>query len=68
MQLWKTSSHYLHHYSDHFQETMMLLNTASCIALDIFVFNNNQLTEILLYNKDDLDNINNTSILGATIN
>ena len=31
-------------------------------------FNNDQLTEILLYDKEDLDNINNTSILDATIN
>ena len=33
-----------------------------------FDFNNNQLTEIFLYGEEDLDNINNTSILDATIN
>ena len=43
--------------------------TISCIVPNIFDFNNDQLTEILfLYGKGDLDNINNTSILDATIN
>ena len=45
-----------------------LLNTVICIVPNIFNFNNDQLTEILLYGKEDLDNINNTSILYATIN
>ena len=44
------------------------MNTVSCIVPNIFDFNNDQLTEILLYGKEDLDNINNTSILDATIN
>ena len=34
----------------------------------MFDFNNAQLTEILLYSKEDLENINNTSVLDATIN
>ena len=33
-----------------------------------FDFNNDQLTEILLYRKEDLDNINKTTILDATHN
>ena len=44
------------------------MNTVSCNAPNIFYFNNDSLTEILLYGKEDLDNINNTSILDATSN
>ena len=47
---------------------MTLLNTVCCIAPNIFDFNNDQLTEILLYGKEDLDNSYNTSILDVTIN
>ena len=42
---------------------MALLNTVRCI-LD---FNNAQLTEIPLYDKENLENMNNTSILNAII-
>ena len=42
-----------------------LLNAASCITPYIFYFNNDQLTEILLYGKENFDNINNASILDA---
>ena len=44
------------------------MNTVSCIVPNIFDFNNDQLTEILLYGKEDLVNIDNKSILDATIN
>ena len=64
----ETTSHYLLHCPDYLEEKKTLLNTISCIVPNIFDFNNDQLTEILLYGKDDLDNINNTSILDATIN
>ena len=64
----ETTSHYLLHYPDYLHERKTLLNTVSCIVPNIFDFNNDQLTEILLYGKEDLDNINNTSILDATIN
>ena len=64
----ETTSHYLPHCSDYLQERKTLLNTVSCIVPNIFDFNNDQLTEVLLYDKEDLDNINNTSILNATIN
>ena len=47
---------------------MILLNTVSCIVLNISDLNNFQLTDILLYGKEDLDSINNTSILDVTIN
>ena len=47
---------------------MTLLNTVSCIAPNMFDYNNDQLTEILLYVKQDIDNINNISTLDATIN
>ena len=47
---------------------MILLNTVSCIVLNISDLNNFQLTDILLYGKEDLDNINNTRILDVTIN
>ena len=47
---------------------MTLLNTVSCVILNISDLNNFQLIDILLYGKEDLDNINNTSILDATIN
>ena len=63
----ETISHYLFHRPDYLQKRKTLLNTISYIVPNIFDFNNNQLTEILLYGKEDLDNIN-TSILDATIN
>ena len=62
------TSYYLFHCPDYLHERKTLLNTASCIVPDIFNFNNDQLTEILLYGKENLDNINNTRILDATIN
>ena len=61
-------SHYPHHCPDYLHERKTLLNTVSCIVPNIFNFDNDQLTEILLYGKEDLDNINNTSILDAVIN
>ena len=64
----ETISHYLLHCTDYLHERRTLLNTVSCILPNIFGFNNDQLTEILLYGKEDLHNINNTSILDATIN
>ena len=68
MQLWhmdiETISHYLLHYRNHLQERKTVLETISCIVPKTFDFNNNQLTEILLYGKEDL---NNTSMLDATI-
>ena len=64
----ETTSHYLLHCPDYLHERKTLLSTVICIAPNIFDFNNDQLTEILLYGKEDLDNINNTSILDATIN
>ena len=64
----ETTSHDLLHCPDYLHERKTLLNTVSCIVPNIFDFNNDQLTEILLYGKEDLDNINNTSILDATIN
>ena len=64
----ETISHYLLHCPDYLQERRTLLNTISCIVPNIFDFNNDQLTEILLYAKEGLDNINSTSILDATIN
>ena len=64
----ENASHYLLHCPDYLHERKTLLNTVSCIVPNIFDFNNDQLTEILLYGKEDLDNINNTSILDATIN
>ena len=64
----ETTSHYLLPCPDYLEGRKTLLNTISCIVPNIFDFNNDQLTEILLYGKEDLDNINNTSILNATIN
>ena len=64
----ETSSHYVVHCPDYLQERMTLLNTVNCTVPNVVDFNNDQLTEILLYGKEDLDNINNTSILDATIN
>ena len=64
----ETTSHYLLHCPGYLHERKTLLNTISCIVPNIFNFNNDQLTKILLYGKEDLDNINNTSILDATIN
>ena len=64
----ETISHYLLHCTDYLHERRTLRNTVSCILPNIFGFNNDQLTEILLYGKEDLHNINNTSILDATIN
>ena len=64
----ETTSHYLLHCPDYLHEKKTLLNTVSNIVPNIFDFNNDQLTEILLYGQEDLDNINNTSILDATVN
>ena len=64
----ETTSHHLLHCPNFLHERKTLLNTVSCIIPNIFDFNNDQLTEILLYGKEDLDNINNTSILYAIIN
>ena len=47
---------------------MTLFNVAGCIIPIISDLNNAHRTEILLYGKEDLDNIKNTSILVATIN
>ena len=63
-----TTSHDLLHSPDYLHERKTLLKTVSCIASNIFDFNNDQLTEVLLYGKEDLDNVNNTSILDAAIN
>ena len=62
------TSHYLLHCPDYLYERKTLLKTVSCIVPNIFNLNNDQLTEIHLHGKEDLDNINNTSILNATIN
>ena len=64
----QTTSHYLLRGPGYLQERKTLLNTMSWIVPNIFDFNNDQLTEILLYGKEHFDNINNTSILDATIN
>ena len=64
----ETTSHYLLHCPDYLQERITLLHTVSFTFLNNFYLDNDQLTEILSYCKEDLDNINNTSILDATIN
>ena len=65
MQLWRR---YWKYCPDYLQERMTVSNTVSYVVPNVFNFDNDQLTEILLYDKEDLDNINNTSILDATIN
>ena len=45
---------------------MTPLNTTSCIVPNVSDFNKDQLNEILLYGKEDFDNINNTSVVDAT--
>ena len=40
----------------------------SYIVPNIFDFNNDQLTEIPLYGKENLDNINNARTVDVTIN
>ena len=52
----ETTSHYLLHCPDYLEERKTLLNTFSCIVPNIFDFKNDQLTKILLYSKEDLDN------------
>ena len=47
----EAKSHYLLHCPDYLEERKTLLNTVSCIVSNIFDFNNDQLTEILLYGK-----------------
>ena len=64
----ENSSHYLLHSPDYLQERITLLNTVSCIVPNISHLNNAQLTDIILHGKEDLDNINNTSIPDAIIN
>ena len=62
----ETTSCYLLLCLDYLHERKTHLNTVIYIISNIFYFNNDQLTQILLYGKEDLDN--NTSILDATIN
>ena len=62
----KNYSHYPIYCSDYLQGRAAFLNTVKCIAPNILDLNNFQLTEILLYDKENLDNITNTSILDAT--
>ena len=64
----ETTSHYLLHCPDYLHERKTLLNTVSFIVSNIFDFNNHEVTEILLYGKDHLDDVNNTSILDSRIN
>ena len=56
----ENSSHYLRHCPNYSQERITYLNIVSCFVA--------QLSEILLYDKEDLDNIYDTSMLDATIN
>ena len=63
----ETSSYYLFHCPDYLQERMTLLNTVRLIDTNILDLSNDQLTEILLYGKENLNNMNNRSILNATI-
>ena len=46
---------------------MTLSKAVRCIAPNILDLNNTLVTEILLYDKENLDDINNSSILVATI-
>ena len=46
---------------------MTFLNRVSCYVPNILDLNNVQLTETLLYVKENLYNMNNVSILDATI-
>ena len=64
----ESTSHYLLHCPDCLRKRKTLLNTISCVVPNIFDVNNDQLTEIFLYGKEDLDNINNTSTLDSTMN
>ena len=57
----ENASHYLLHCPDYLQERKTLLNTINCFVPNIFYFNNDHLTDILLYGEEDLDEINNTS-------
>ena len=71
MQLWRrywNLSHYLLHYPDYLQEGMTFLNADTCIVSNISDFNDDLLTEIFLYGKEDFKNVNDTSILNVTIN
>ena len=62
----ETTFHCLLHCPDYLHERKTLLNKVSCIVLNIFDFNNDQVIEIILYGKEHLD-VNDTSILDATI-
>ena len=47
---------------------MTSLNADTCIVSNISDFNDDLLTEIFLYGKEDFKNVNDTSILDVTIN
>ena len=47
---------------------MTLFNAVICIVSNISDFNDDQLTEIFLYGKEDFKNVNDTRILDVTIN
>ena len=61
----KNYSHYPIYCSYYLQGRAAFLNTVKCIAPNILDLNNFQLTEIIVYDKGNLDNITNTSILDA---
>ena len=68
MQLWQNFISLPSSLSRLFTRSNDLLNTVSCIVPNTFDFNNDQPTDFLLYGKEDLDKINNTSIVDAIIN
>ena len=47
---------------------MTFLNADTCIVSNISDFNDDLLTEIFLYGKEDFKNVNDTSTLNVTIN
>ena len=47
---------------------MTFLNADTCFVSNISDFNDDLLTEIFLYGKEDFKNVNDTSILDVTIN
>ena len=47
---------------------MTFLNADTCIVSNTSDFNDDLLTEIFLYGKEDFKNVNDTSILNVTIN
>ena len=63
----KTSSHYLLHCSNYFEERLVLLNTIKNTDMSKLKQSDSKFTSILLFGKTSFDNNKNTFVFDTTI-